>query len=118
MINHLRVLKNAQIGLSQVFGGFVAYGISFSKTSLAPFRIIFLLLGSLAILVGFVVLIGLPDSPVHARMLSEEERIAALERVREGQCGTENKKFKPAQVKEALMDIRTWLIALTTLISE
>lgn len=43
-------------------------------------------------------LIWLPDSPVHARFLTKEERIAALERVRNDQGGTENKRLKKEQV--------------------
>jgi len=104
-------------GLTQVFGGFVAYGISFEKGSIAPFRIIFILLGGLAILVGVCVLIWLPDSPVTARMLTKEERIAALERVRDDQGGTENHTFKKDQASEAICDVRTWLIVLTTMLT-
>ena len=105
-------------GLTQVFGGFVAYGISFyDGHRLAPYKIIYLLLGGLAILVGLCVLIWLPDSPVHARVLTMEERIAALERVRDDQGGTENKKWKKDQIIEALTDVRTWLIALSTILS-
>lgn len=77
-----------------------------------PYQIIFLLLGVLAILVGICVIVWLPDSPVNARMLTTEERIAALERVRDGQAGTENRHLKKDQVIEALADLRTWLIAL------
>ncbi len=62
--------------------------------------------------------IWLPDSPVHARLLTMEERIAALERVRDDQGGTENKRLKKQQVIEAFLDIRTWLIVLTTMLSE
>jgi hypothetical protein len=51
-------------------------------------------------------------------MLTKEERIAALERVREDQGGTENKVLKKHQIKEALLDIRTWLVILTTLLSK
>lgn len=40
----------------------------------------------------------LPDSPVNARMLSKREKIAALERVRDDQVGTENKLLKKEQV--------------------
>jgi ACS family allantoate permease-like MFS transporter len=40
-------------GLTQVFGGFVAYGISFyDGHAIAPYKIIYLLLGGLAIVVG------------------------------------------------------------------
>lgn len=105
-------------GLTQIFGGFVAYGISFySGTRLAPYKIIYILLGGLAIVVGICVLIWLPDSPVHAKFLTKEERIAALERVRDDQGGTENHKIKKEQIFEALLDIRTWLIVLTTLMT-
>ncbi|OBZ71805.1 Allantoate permease [Grifola frondosa] len=105
-------------GLTQVFGGFVAYGISFYEGHrIAPYKIIYILLGGLAVIVGLCVMIWMPDSPVHARMLSREERIAALERVRDDQGGTENKKWKKDQIIEALLDIRTWLIALTTLLT-
>ena len=45
-------------------------------------------------------LIWLPDSPVHARFLTKEERIAALERVRNDQGGTVNKQFKKEQVRQ------------------
>ena len=101
-----------------MFGGFVAYGISFDDGHLlAPYKIIYILLGGLAILVGVSVVVWLPDSPVHARTLTKEERIAALERVRDDQGGTENKRLKKDQIVEALTDIRTWLIVLTTLLS-
>ena len=94
-------------------------GISFSDgKTLAPYKIIYILLGGLAILVGVCVLIWLPDSPVHAKFLTKEERIAALERVRDDAGGTENKTLKKYQVIEAISDIRTWLIVLTTLLSE
>lgn len=76
------------------------------------------MLGGLAIVVGICVLIWLPDSPVHANFLTKEERIAALERVRDDQGGTENKKLKKEQVIEALTDVRTWLVVLTTMMSE
>ena len=108
-----------QTGLTQIFGGFVAYGVSFdSGKQIAPYKIIYLLLGGLAIVVGICVLIWLPDSPVHARILTKEERIAALERVRDDQGGTENKKWKKDQIIEAVTDVRTWLIVLSTLLSK
>lgn len=105
-------------GLTQIFGGFVAYGVSYSHDpNLKPYKIIYILLGGLAIVVGIVVLLFLPDSPVHARLLSKEERIAAIERVRDDQGGTENRHWKKDQIMEALTDGRTWLIALSTMLT-
>lgn len=97
----------------------VTQGISFyDGHRIAPYKIIYVLLGGLAIVVGICVLIWMPDSPVYAHRLTEEERIAVLERVRDDQGGTENKRFKRDQVLEALTDVRTWLIVLSTLLSE
>ena len=51
-------------------------------------------------------------------MLTKDERIAALERVRDDQGGTENKKWKKDQIVDAFTDLRTWLIVLMTLTSK
>jgi hypothetical protein len=93
-------------------------GISFyNGGAMAPYKIVYYLLGGLAILVGIIVLVWLPDSPVNAWTLTKEERIASLERVRDDQGGTENRKFKKEQVIETLLDVRTWLIVLATMLS-
>ncbi|CDO74069.1 hypothetical protein BN946_scf185043.g119 [Trametes cinnabarina] len=93
-------------------------GISFiPDRGFAPFKIIYLMLGALAIATGVAVLLWMPDSPANAPFLTKEERIAAIERIRDGQCGTENKRFKKEQVVEALLDIRTWLIVVATLLT-
>ncbi|KAF7795855.1 hypothetical protein EIP86_007022 [Pleurotus ostreatoroseus] len=97
--------KNEQTGVGDLFGGFVAYGISFDTNSgILPYKIMYLLTGALAILVGISVLLWMPDSPVHARFLTEKERIVAVERIRDDQGGTENKKFKKEQIAETLLD--------------
>ena len=78
----------------------------------------YLLTGALAIMVGIAVVLWMPDSPLHATFLSRTERVAAIERIRDGQGGTENKKIKKEQIIETLLDIRTWLIVLSTLVSK
>ena len=60
----------------------------------------------------------MPDSPVHAVWLTRKERIIAIERVRYDQGGTENKTIKKSQVIEALLDPRSWLIVLLTVMSK
>jgi len=94
-------------------------GISFYDSHrIASWKIIYILLGGLAIVVGIGVLIWLPDSPLHASFLTYEERTAVLERVRDDQVGIENKVLKSYQIKEAFLDIRIWLIALVTCVGE
>lgn len=96
----------------------VVKGISFHHGGIAPWKIIYILLGALAIIVGICVLIWLPDSPVHANFLTQEERVAALERVRNDQGGTVNKVLKKEQIYEAFSDIRSWLVFLMAILSK
>ncbi|KXN86781.1 Thiamine pathway transporter THI73 [Leucoagaricus sp. SymC.cos] len=97
----------------------VSSGVSFYDShKIASWKIVYILLGGgLAIVTGSCVLIWLPDSPVRVTFLFPGERIAALERVCDDQRGTENKVLKREQVKDALLDIHTWLIVLTTLLA-
>lgn len=97
---------------TSIVGAGIAYGVTFYKGAIAPWKLLYLILGALAVFNGIIVLLFLPDSPVTARFLSEEERIAALERVRKDQAGTHNKKIKRYQIVEAFKDIRTWLMFL------
>lgn len=71
--------------LTQIFGGFVAYGISFAKTEFAIWRIFFLAIGGLTLIIGGLVCIFLPDSPVKAKRFSDAEKVAALLRVKDNQ---------------------------------
>lgn len=50
--------------LTQIFGGAVAYGASFSNSSFASWRIFMLTIGLMTIVIGGFVFMFLPDSPV------------------------------------------------------
>jgi MFS transporter, ACS family, allantoate permease len=76
----------------------------------------YFLTGGLAILVGIAVIFWMPDSPVHAEFLTRDERVIAVERIRDDQGGTENKRIKKSQIIEAVSDIRTWLVVVLTII--
>ncbi|EMC96428.1 hypothetical protein BAUCODRAFT_53060, partial [Baudoinia panamericana UAMH 10762] len=95
---------------TSIVGGAVAYGVTFYKGAIAPWKLLYLILGALAVFNGIIVVIWLPDSPMTARFLSKEEKIAALERVRLDQAGTHNKHIKRYQIKETFQDIRTWIM--------
>lgn len=58
----------------------------------------------------------LPDNPMSSR-LTHDEKIWAIERLRENQTGIENKHFKPYQAVECLKDPHTWLLSLITISS-
>ncbi|KAL2813607.1 major facilitator superfamily domain-containing protein [Aspergillus granulosus] len=98
--------------LSSVFAGLVSYGIGQTNTSLAPWRLLFIVLGAFSALWAGILLIFLPDSPVQCWYFSDREKFVCLERVKNNNTGIEDKMIKWYQVRECLVDPKTWLLAL------
>ncbi|KAL1984338.1 hypothetical protein VTN96DRAFT_9296 [Rasamsonia emersonii] len=103
--------------LTQVFGGCVAYGVSFSKSRFATWRIFYLVIGAITVIIGFLVAVFLPDSPVRAKRFTDAEKVAAILRVKDNQSGTQNARLKKSQVFETFKDIRIWLVCLATMLT-
>jgi hypothetical protein len=51
----------------------------------------------------------MPDSPVTAKFLSPEDKLIAIERLRANQMGIGSGVWKWDHVKEAMLDVKTWL---------
>ncbi|KIM92813.1 hypothetical protein OIDMADRAFT_139014 [Oidiodendron maius Zn] len=105
----------ASTGLGGLVGSIATWGIGHIAGALHPWQYQFIILGAITVAWGFVVLYLLPDNPVQARFLSQMQRTIAVERMRRGQTGIENTHFKSYQVKEALLDPKTWLLVVMTL---
>ena len=71
--------------LTQIFGGFLAYGVSFVHTGFANWRIFYVAIGGLTMIVGVLVCLFLPDSPVKAKRFTDAEKVAVLMRVKDNQ---------------------------------
>lgn len=76
----------------------------------------FVVLGLMTVLVGFITFLFLPDTPMKARFLSESEKIVLLKHVVVNQTGMVNKRVKPRQILEILFDIQLWLMVLLTIL--
>ncbi|KAH8816649.1 major facilitator superfamily domain-containing protein [Xylogone sp. PMI_703] len=99
-------------GLFTIIGGALNYGFGqIQGGSLKRWQYIYLLAGSLTFLFG-VLCFAVPDSPVDAWFLTKEERVVAVERLRRGQTGVRCTKFKMSQVRESVLDIKVWLVAI------
>lgn len=99
-------------GTASIMGALVAYGLLFyTSDRFKPWQIMFLIFGIITIAVGICIFIFLPDNPMTSR-LTKEEKILAIERLRENQTGIENKHFKWRQFIEVLKDPQTYLIAV------
>ncbi|KAL1623120.1 hypothetical protein SLS54_004606 [Diplodia seriata] len=104
-------------GVAQVVGGALAYGVSrgFEENShmhFSAWKALFLITGLATSAYGIALFFLLPESPISAPWLSEEERHVAIERLRSNQQGVGTKVFKWYQFREAFTDIRTYLIFL------
>jgi MFS family permease len=97
-------------GFGIAMGGLLGFGIGHIKGALPSWKYEFLIIGALCCSWGIVMFIMLPDNPVTAKGFSERERRIAVERLRENQTGVENKHFKWYQVKECLLDPKTYIL--------
>lgn len=107
----------AGLGLGQIVGGIVSYAFQQVKhASLSGWKIMFIVLGLVTVVIGFLTLLLLPDTPMKARFLSEPEKVMLLRHVAVNQTGIHNKQFKPRQLLEILLDLQIWLMLLLTIL--
>lgn len=97
--------------LFSIIGGGLNYGFStISGGGLKSWQYIYLLAGVLTIAFGLVCF-ATPNSPVTAWFLSDEERFAAVERLRRNQGGVRCPKIKMSQIRESVLrDPKTYLV--------
>lgn len=101
------------IGIGEVLGGLVAYGLYSREqnvgTPLESWRLLFITVGVITVFLGFCILLHLPDTPDKAWFLNEKEKLMVVQRIRSNQQGFGNRHFKWYQFKEVFMDVRTYL---------
>ncbi|KAI0261757.1 MFS general substrate transporter [Gloeopeniophorella convolvens] len=102
-------------GVGLIFSGFISYGCLHIRTpGFKPWQWLMVITGGTTVIVSVLFYFFLPDSPTNAWFLSADERVKALQRVK---TGVENKHFKKEQMIEALMEPKTWLFALLSVLS-
>ncbi|PVH98089.1 MFS general substrate transporter [Periconia macrospinosa] len=98
------------LGLVNIFGSLLSWGLGHIDSNLLhSYQIIFLFCGLLTVLVSIVVFIFMPDSPMEAKFLNENDKLVAVERLRMNQMGVASRVWKWDHVLEAFLDIKTWL---------
>jgi hypothetical protein len=76
----------------------------------------FIVLGLVTVVIGFCTFFFLPDTPMKARWLSDNEKVALLKHVSVNQTGIESRKFRPKQILEALTDPQIYLLVLSVIL--
>ncbi|KAH8896702.1 MFS general substrate transporter [Thozetella sp. PMI_491] len=105
------------LGIGQIVGGAVSYGFQgVIGASLSGWRIMFITLGCITILIGLATILLLPDTPMKAGWLSDDEKVSLLKHISVNQTGVENRVFRPKQILEALMDPQIYLMILSTIL--
>ncbi|EGR44741.1 uncharacterized protein TRIREDRAFT_69712 [Trichoderma reesei QM6a] len=98
---------------SPITSGFLSYGVLWIETGpFHPWKWLMVITGVITIIFGLLVFFFYPDSPLHAKFLTPEERAQAVLRIKGNNSGIEQKQFKKHQFTEAIKDPKTWLFAL------
>jgi sugar phosphate permease len=105
------------LGAGQILGGLICFGAQhYSNTHFQAWRIIFLCIGGLNILVsGFVY--RLPSSPEDATFLSATDKAFSLRRLQEDHAGVGIKVLRLRSILEVFLDLQTWLLCLITVLT-
>lgn len=95
-------------GIFTIFSGALNYGIgsaaSKPSSTLAPWKAIYVFAGGWTMLHAILMFFILPDNPLKARLLSHQERMLAVARIRENMTGIESQRWKWSHVIECFRD--------------
>ncbi|PWY77329.1 allantoate permease [Aspergillus sclerotioniger CBS 115572] len=97
---------------SSVINGFLSWVVGHIPKSapLATWQYLYLIVGSISALWCITAFIILPDSPMNAFFLTDQEKYYAIQRLAENKTGIISKEWKWHQALEAAMDPKTWLL--------
>lgn len=106
-------------GLGQMILSSIAYGVYIHSESysIKPWKVLFVVTGTITVFVGLLISFWIPDEPTNAVFLSQREKLMVVDRIKSNQQGFGNHKIKLHQIKEALTDIRTLLYFLFSICS-
>ncbi len=97
-----------------IFGGLLAYAISHINNGLASWRWLFIIFALITFFWSIILFFFLPDSPLNARFLTQDERAYANRRPQQQTHSFKTTEWKKDQFVEALLDIKTWLLCAYT----
>ncbi|KAI5364729.1 Putative major facilitator superfamily, MFS transporter superfamily [Septoria linicola] len=109
----------SSVGMGYILGGLISFGFQHVHTeTLESWRIMFLVLGLISLIIGILCVIFMPDSPMRAKFLTDAEKTALIHHVSVNQTGITGHKIEWHQVRELFFDPQIWIIGfLSVLIS-
>ncbi|EJD05399.1 MFS general substrate transporter [Fomitiporia mediterranea MF3/22] len=91
------------------FGGLIAFGIQHAHAAVANWRLLFIVEGIPALLMGLVALVFLPDRPEKTHFLNEDERKIAIARMNRAISGDTGFVVNKNHIFAALKDWRIYV---------
>lgn len=106
------------LGMGQIIGGLISFGAQHAPPALSfeGWRIMFVAIGAVNVIIGVLVSLLLPESPEKARFLTPAEKEMLAARLHRDHAGVGLKVFRWRSVLEAFGDIQTWLLMLLTIL--
>ena len=105
------------LGVGQIIGGILSYAFQqVRREGFEGWRIMFVVLGVVTVVVGIAIFLVLPDNPMKASWLSEEEKVVLLRHVAINRTGIKNQQFKLSQIVEIFVDAQIWLLTIMTIL--
>jgi MFS family permease len=105
------------LGIGQVIGGLLSFAFQHvTSRTFQSWRMMFVVLGCLTVVLGFTTFFIIPDSPSTARFLTEEEKVVIRQHVAQETTGAVGSGFKPKQLVDALTDSQLLLLCLMTIL--
>lgn len=90
--------------------GFIAYGVLFANTNIGAYRILYIIIGGLTLILAGIIWFFYPDNPATWKYMSLEEKVWTIRRVQgTQQASIQQKKFKNHHMIEALKDPISWI---------
>lgn len=108
-------------GVGPILTNAIAYGIYIHRDDIqiAPWRLLLIAFGSLTLVTSILFYLHIPNNPLEAWFLSEDERAWHVHIIHEHNSSSRygTPVIKPYQIKEALFDPATWLAFCYTFLS-
>jgi MFS family permease len=102
-------------GVGQICGGLMSFafqGIPRDGRFWSGWRLMYITLGVMTIGIGTLAFFWLPDTPMNAKFLKTDEKVAVLNHVSVNMTGVANYKARPKEIAEAFSDPQVYLLVL------
>ncbi|KAI0716553.1 MFS general substrate transporter [Earliella scabrosa] len=90
------------------FGGLIAFGVQHIQSSVANWKLLFIIEGIPTVMIGFLAMVVLPNRPEETTMFNEKEREIALDRANRGVKADVGRVVKKEHILAAFKDWRVY----------